>query len=101
MSFEVENIGIDLLNDEQLENLAAIIESKVCSQIQNHQYWQLITDFNILVILNQDEDKLLTLALDCEIAGSLTSSQLEDFQSEIFEYGQSTLKEELECLKNS
>ena len=101
MSVEVENIGIDFLNDEQLENLAAIIEIKVYSHIQNHQFWQLLTDFNILINLNQDEDKLLTLALDCEMSGSLTSSQLEDFQSEIFEYGQSILKEELKCLKNS
>ncbi|MHA1198866.1 MAG: hypothetical protein ACTSQF_05890 [Candidatus Heimdallarchaeaceae archaeon] len=101
MSFEIEDIGIDFLEDEQLEELASLIEDKVQTYIQTHQFWQLLTDFNILVNLNQNKDKLLTLVLDCEISGSLTSSQLEGFQSEISEYGQVSLKEELKCMKNS
>ena len=101
MSFEVEDIGIDFLTDEQLEELASKMEDKMYSFIQNHQFWQLLTDFNILVNLNQNKEKLLTLVLDCEISGGLTSSQLEDFQTEIFEYGQLSLKEELKCMKNS
>lgn len=101
MSFEVEDIGIDLLNDAQLEKLASAIEDKIYAYIQKHQFWRLLTDFSILVNLNQDNDKILTLILDCEISGSLTSSQLEDFQSEIFDYGQNILKEELQCMKNS
>lgn len=101
MSFDIENIGLDFLEDEKLESLANLIEDKVHSFIQNHKYWQLLTDFNILVNLNQDEDKLLTLVLDCEISGSLTSSQLDDFQAEIFEYSQKVLKEELKCMKDS
>ena len=101
MSSEVENIGIDFLNDEQIEELAASIEDKIHTYIQAHTHWQLLTDFNILVNLNQNKDKVLTLVLDCEISGGLTSSQLENFQIEIFEYGQKALKDELECMKNS
>jgi hypothetical protein len=101
MSFEIENIGIDFLTDEQLEKLATSIENKVYSYIQAHHYWGLLTDFNFLVNLNQNKDKLLTLILDCEISGGLTDSQLEVFQSEIFEYSQTALKDELECMNNS
>ena len=101
MSFEIEDIGIDFLTDDQLEELVLEVENKIYTYIQAHQYWQLLTDFNILVNLNQNKDKLLTLILDCEIAGGLTSSQLEEFQSEIFEYSQIALKDELKCMKNS
>ena len=89
------------LSDEQIEELASSIEDKLHNFIQAHQHWPLLTDFNILVNLNQNKDKVLTLVLDCEISGGLTSSQLEDFQSEMFEYGQKALKDELECMKNS
>jgi len=101
MPSEIENIGVDFLDEEQLERLAISIEDKLHTFIQAHQFWQLLTDFNILVNLNQNKDKLLTLVLDCEIAGGLNSSQLEDFQAEIFEYGQKTMKDELKCMKNS
>lgn len=101
MSSEIENIGVDFLNEEQLEELASSIEDKIQTYIQAHQFWRLLTDFNILVNLNQNKDKVLTLVLDCEISGGLSASQLEEFQTEIFEYGQKTMKDELKCMKNS
>lgn len=101
MPSEEENIGVDFLDEDQLEELATSIEEKINNYIRAHQYWQLLTDFNILVNLNQNKDKVLTLILDCEISGGLNSSQLEDFQAEIFEYGQKVLKDELKCMKNS
>ncbi len=100
-SEEVEDIGIDFLTDELLEELASKIEYKIYSFIQNHQFWKLLSDFNVIINLNQNKEKLLTLVLDSEISGSLTSSQLEDFQTEVFEYGQLALEEELKCRKNS
>jgi len=54
-----------------------------------------------VVNLSQNPDNILTLALDFDIAGGLTSSQLEILHEELFECGQKALKEELKCLKNS
>ncbi len=101
MSFEIEDIGIGFLTDEQLEDLASSLENKVYSFIQQHKYWQLLADFSIIIDLNQDTNKILTLVLDSEISGGLTTQQLEEFQSEIFKYSQSALKEELEWMKSS
>lgn len=101
MSSEIEEIGIIELSDEQLEEIASLIESKIYSYIEQHSHWQLLTDFGITINLTQGSDKLLTLILDFDMAGSLTSDQLEKFQEELFEYGQIILKEEIECLKNS
>ncbi len=101
MSSEIEDIGIKALTDEELEEIAFNVEEKILNFIQNHTSGQLLTDYSIIVNLSQTPDNILTLALDLDIAGGLSSSQLESLQQELFEYGQITLKEELKCLKNS
>ena len=101
MSSEIEDIGIKSLTDEELEEIAFNVEEKILIFIQKHESGHLLTDYSIIVNLSQTPDNILTLALDLEIAGGLSSSQLESLQQELFEYGQKTLKEELKCLKNS
>jgi hypothetical protein len=101
MSSEIEDIGLKALSDEELEELAFNVEEKILVFIQNHANGQLLTDYSIIVNLSQSPDNILTLTLDFDIAGGLSSSQLEKLQEELFEYGQTSLKEELKCLKNS
>ena len=101
MSSEIEEIGIIDLTDDQLEELASHIESKILDRIQQHSYWRFLTDFSITINLTQNSDKLLTFILDSDIAGSLESNQIVELQEELFSYGQNVLKEELKCLKNS
>ena len=101
MSSEIEDIGIETLSNKELEDIASNVEEKIITHIQNHDLGQLLTDYNIIVNLSQNLDNILTLALDFDISGGLTSSQLENLQEELFENGQKALKEELKCLKNS
>ena len=101
MSSEIEDIGIKALSGEELEEIAFNVEEKILIFIQDHTSGQLLTDYSIIVNLSQTPDKILTLTLDLDIAGGLSSSQLESLQEELFEYGQKILKEELKCLKNS
>ena len=101
MSSEIEDIGIKALSGEELEEIAFNVEEKILIFIQDHSSGQLLTDYSIIVNLSQTPDKILTLTLDLDIAGGLSSSQLECLQEELFEYGQKILKEELKCLKNS
>ncbi len=101
MSSEIEDIGIETLSNEELEKIASNVEEKIITHIQNHDFGQLLTDYSIIINLSQNPDNILTLALDFDIAGGLTSSQLENLQEELFENGQKALKEELKCLKNS
>jgi len=101
MSSEIEDIGIGTLSNEDLEETASNVEEKIIAYIQNHDFGQLLTDYSIMVNLSQNPDNILTLALDFDISGGLTSSQLENLQKELFEHGQKALKEELKCLKNS
>ena len=101
MSSEIEDIGIKNLSDEELEELASKVEDKIITFIQSHPHGSLLTDYSIILNLSQNTENILTLALDLEIAGGLSSSQLESMQEELFEFGQISLKEELECLKNS
>ena len=101
MSSEIEDIGIKALSDEELEEIAFNVEEKILIFIQNHTSGELLTDYSIIVNLSQTPDNILTLTLDLDIAGGLSSSQLESLQEELFEYGQKILKEELKCLKNS
>ena len=101
MTSEIEDIGIETLTDEELEEIASNVEEKLISFIQEHSFGKFLTDYSFIVNLSQDSDNLLTLTLDFDISGGLSSSQLESLQEELFKYGQDALKEELICLKNS
>jgi len=101
MSTDIEDIGIESLTDEELEELVTVVEEKIYSHFEKSNLWELVTDFDILVSLNQSADKLLTLTLDFDISGEFTEKQLVDIQEELSNYGQECLKEELICRKNS
>ena len=49
MSSEIEDIGIKTLTDEELEEIAFIVEEKILNYIQNHTSRQLLTDYSIIV----------------------------------------------------
>ncbi len=101
MSSEIIDLGIGPLTDIQLEELASIVEEKLNGYIQKHSHWQLLTDFNFIVNLSQDSDNLITLSLEFDMSGGLTTQEFERFQEELNELGQEIIKEELICLKNS
>jgi hypothetical protein len=101
MPTDIEDIGIETLTDDELEELATIVEERVYSNFEKSRFWDLIAEFNILVSLNQSSDNLLTLTLDFDISGELTEKQFIDIQEELNIFGQECLKEELLCRKNS
>lgn len=101
MSSSFEEIGIKMFTDDELEEIADSLELKIDSYLHEHKFWKLLTDFGIIVSLIQSSDKILTLTLDFDMAGGLSSSQLDALQEEIYEYAQKLLKEELLCRKNS
>jgi len=101
MSSDIINLGIGPLTDNQLEELVSTVEEKINGHIQKHSHWQLLTDFNFIVNLSQSSDNLITLTLDFDMSGGLTTQELEKFQKELNEFGQEIIKEELICLKNS
>lgn len=101
MGSEIIDIGLTTLSDDELEDIITIIEKKIDLFLQNHKFWKLLTDFGIIVALSQSSDNVLTLTLDFDISGGLTTAQLEELQYDIYEYAMEVLKEELICRKNS
>lgn len=101
MSTEIIDIGIKSLTDDELEELASLVEEKIHTEFEKSRFWNLISDFDILIGLIQASDNLLTLTLDFDISGELTVEQLNILQEELSNYGYESLKEELICRKNS
>lgn len=101
MSSDITNIGLKSLSDDELEEIILIVDEKIELFLQNHKSWKLLTDFGVVVSLSQDSDNVLTLILDFDISGGLSSLQLDELQQEVYEYAQEVLMEELLCRKNS
>ncbi|MCG3215426.1 MAG: hypothetical protein KAS63_01840 [Candidatus Heimdallarchaeota archaeon] len=101
MSSDIIDIGIGPLTEDQLEDLASTIEDKINAQISKHPQKQLLTDYNFIVQLSQSTDNLLTLVIDFEMSGGLTSTELEELLKNLNDFAQDVLKEELLCLKKS
>ncbi|MHA2358242.1 MAG: hypothetical protein ACXABK_05695 [Candidatus Heimdallarchaeaceae archaeon] len=101
MSSEIIDIGLEALNDDELEELADMLEEKIHVHIKESSYWELLRDFNTIVILSQAPDNLLTLTLDFDISGEFSKNEFEKFQKDLNSFAQDTLKEELICRKNS
>ncbi|MHA1201289.1 MAG: hypothetical protein ACTSQ4_02055 [Candidatus Heimdallarchaeaceae archaeon] len=101
MSSDITDIGLKSLSDDELEEIILIVDEKIELFLQNHKSWKLLTDFGVVVSLSQDSDNVLTLILDFDISGGLSSLHLDDLQQEVYEYAQEVLKEELLCRKNS
>ncbi len=101
MTTDIIDIGLKSLTDDELEELATLVEEKIYSQFEKSRFWELVTDFDILVGLTQSSNNLLTLTLDFDISGELTEKQLADLQEELSNSGNENLKEELICRKNS
>ena len=101
MSSDIVNIGLRKFSDEELEEIASLIETKIDVYLHEHEFWKLLTDFGFIVNLTQSSDNVLTLILDFDMAGGMPSSQLSSLQEEIYDYAQEILEEELICRKNS
>lgn len=101
MVTDITDIGLKALSEDELEEIVSIVDTKMELFLQNHKSWKLLTDFGIIVSLSQSSDNVLTLILDFDISGGLSSLQLDELQQEINEYAQGVLKEELLCRKNS
>jgi hypothetical protein len=101
METDVIDIGLNKLTDLELEELAILLEDKLLSHLRNSSHWKFLTDYNIIIGLTQSSDNLLTLTIDTDISGNITSEELEKLQEEIFNRAQDILKEELLCQKNS
>lgn len=101
METDVIDIGLNKLTDLELEELASLLEEKILSYLRNSAHWKLLTDYNIIISLSQSPDNLLTLTINFDIAGSITSEELTKLQEEVFCYAQDILEEELLCQKNS
>lgn len=101
MASDITEIGLKSLSDEELEEIITIVETKIDLFLQNHKFWKLLTDFGIVVNLSQSSDNILTIILDFDISGGLSTLQLDEIQQEVYEYAQDVLKEELLCRKNS
>ncbi|MCK5141119.1 MAG: hypothetical protein KAQ70_02910 [Candidatus Heimdallarchaeota archaeon] len=101
MASDIIDIGLTSLSDDELEEIVSIVETKIDLFLQNHKSWKLLTDFGIIVSLSQASDNVLTLILDFDISGGLSSLQLDELQQEVNEHAQDVLKEELLCRKNS
>jgi len=100
MGSDITDIGLKSLSDEELEEIISIVDTKIELFLQNHEFWKLLTDFGIIASLSQSSDNVLTLTLDFDISGGLSSLQLDELQQEVYEYAQDVLKEELLCRKN-
>ena len=101
METEIIDIGLNKLTELELEELASLIEDKILSHLKKSTHWRLLTDYSIIVSLEQFSDNLLTLTIDSDISGNITSEELTKLQEEVYDYAQNILKEELLCQKNS
>ena len=101
MTSNIIDIGIGQLDDIQLEELATKIETHLHKYLKKHPQWDLLSDFSILIKLSQDEDTVLTLDLEYNTAGVLTSIQHEQIHENLSIQAEEILKEALICLKNS
>ncbi len=100
MGSDITDIGLKSLSDDELEEIISIVDTKIELFLQKHEFWKLLTDFGIITSLSQSSDNVLTLILDFDISGGLSSLQLDELQQEVYEYAQDALKEELLCRKN-
>ncbi|MBY9001635.1 MAG: hypothetical protein KGD64_12015 [Candidatus Heimdallarchaeota archaeon] len=101
MSSGIIDIGLETLSDDELEEIITGLETKIDLYLQKNNQWKLLTDFGIIVSLSQTADNILTLILDFDMSGGLSSLQLDELQEDVYEYAQEVLKEELICRKNS
>ena len=101
MVTDITDIGLRALSDDELEEIISIVDRKIELFLQNHKSWKLLTDFGIVLSLSQSSNNVLTLLLDFDISGGLSSLQLDELQQEVNEYAQDVLKEELLCRKKS
>ena len=101
METDAIDIGLGKLTELELEELATLLEDKILSHLRKSSHWKFLTDYNIIISLSQSSDNLLTLTIDTDIAGNITSNELTKLQEETFNYAQDILKEELLCQKNS
>ncbi|MBA7523231.1 hypothetical protein ES705_15354 [subsurface metagenome] len=101
MTSDIVDIGIGQLDDEQLEELAIKIETQLHKDLRKHPQWALLSDFSILIKLSQDKDNILTLDLEYNTTGALTSFQHEQIHENLSIQAEEILKEALICLKNS
>ncbi len=101
MGSDITDIGLKSLSNDELEEIVSIVDNKIELFLQNHKFWKLLTDFGVIISLSQDSYNVLTLILDFDISGGLSSLHLDELQQEVYEYAQEVLKEELLCRKNS
>ncbi len=101
MTSDIVDLGIGQLDDEQLEELAIKIETQLHKYLRKHSQWALLSDFSILIKLSQDKDNVLTLELEYNTTGALTSFQHEQIHENLSIQAEEILKEALICLKNS
>ena len=101
MSAEIIDVGIDILTEDEIEDLAIKVEEKIESFLKKEKSWKLLTDYSIIVSLSQANDKILTMSIDIDMAGGLTPPQFEDMNNKLTKMAQEFLKEELLRQKNS
>ena len=101
MTSDIIDIGLWKLSDDELEELALIVETKLMEYLRQQKYWELISDSSIVITLEQREDNTLTLFLDFDTAGAFKQEKITALHQELAEYSMEILKEELQCRKNS
>ena len=101
MSTDITNIGIGSLTEEELEELALLVEDHLLSFLDQSSFSHILTDYSIIVSLSQSSNNLLTLTLDFSTAGAFSPQKLKDLHEELYILAQNTLKEALLCRKNS
>ena len=95
------DIGLGPLSDDELEELATFLENKLYEYLESHSYLALFQDFLVLIGLSQSNDNVLTLTLDFDTAGSLSSKEQIKLHQELAQIAEKILKDELICRKKS
>ncbi|MHA1169894.1 MAG: hypothetical protein ACTSQE_06695 [Candidatus Heimdallarchaeaceae archaeon] len=101
MSPEIIDLGLRSFSDDELEDIAKFLETKLLDYLEQQNFLDLLSDFSFIITLNQDDSNVLTFSLDLESSGAFTSSQLNTIHNDLATLGAQWLEEELRCRTRS
>ncbi|MHA1204545.1 MAG: hypothetical protein K9W45_07005 [Candidatus Heimdallarchaeum aukensis] len=101
MTEDFIEIGLPSFSSKELENFAEKLSEKLFDYLSAEKLLSILTEYSIIINLEQDKSRKLTLNLEIESSGALNSEKLSELHEKISELLTVWLEEELRCYKNS
>jgi len=101
MTEDFIEIGLPSFSSKELENFAEKLTERLFDYLTSEKLMSILTEYSIMINLEQDKSNKLTLNLEIESSGALNNKKLNKLHNKISELLTVWLEEELRCYKNS